>query len=140
MALLYGSRSHRPQANPAVHASGSHNRVRFKELYSGDFTTRLGMTLTNAQQGTHFVVPDCHFTPLSARCDQAEMVTELQYSQVAFVCTVNASEALTCLIIGLVVDVVAFSVSVDDLVHFVFPNEYHIHDITLSSSFKLFIG
>ena len=50
------------------------------------------------------------------------MVTELQYSHITLVCTINTPEALTGLIIGLVVDVVALFVSVDNLVHFVFPN------------------
>ena len=135
MALLCWSGSHCPQADPAVHASGCHDRVRFKELYSSDLTTRLRMSLANAQQSAQLIVPHCHFTLLSACSDQAEMVTELYHSQITLVCTIYASEALTDLIIGLVVNEVALFVSVNYLVHFVFPNEYHVYDVTLFSSF-----
>ena len=53
--------------------------------------------------------------------------------------TVDAPETLTGLIIGLVVDEVPLLISVDDLVHLVFPNKFHIDDIALLSSFELLI-
>ena len=63
------------------------------------------------------------------------MVTELYHRQITLVCTVYASEALTGLIICLVVNVVALFVSVNYLVHFVFPNEYHVYNLALFSIF-----
>ena len=139
MALRCRCRANCPQAYPAIHASGYHDRVRFKKLYSSNLTARLRMTLANAQKSAHLVVPYPHFTLLSTRSNQAEMVIELHYCQIALVCTVYAPEALTCLIISLVVNVVSLFISVDNLIHFIFPNEYHVYNVALFSFFLYFI-
>ena len=97
------------------------------------------MTLANAQKSAHLVVPHRYFTFLSTCSDQAEMVIELHYCQIALVCTVYAPEALTCLIISLVVDEVTLFISVDNLIHFIFPNEYHVYNVALISFFLFFI-
>ena len=137
VALLRWRGSDGPEAYFTVHACSHHHWVGWQELDCCDLATGLGMTLANSKQLRELVVPHSDFSDFSARCNQAQMVTELDRSYSAFVGTPYISELLWW-IVGLFVHFVALLVSIDYLLHLIFPNKDHVDNLTLRRvSFEL---
>ena len=88
------------------------------------------MTLTDSEQLAELVVPDSDFAALSARGDQAEMVAELNSCYAMNVSSSYTSQHLATVVL-LCVNEVPGTVSIDQLVHLVFPNKDHVDDLTL---------
>ena len=81
---------------------------------------------------TQLVVPDGHLTIFSASRDQAQVVTKFDDGDVRNMAALNMSQLLSLALIGLVVDKVTLLVSINNLVHLLFPDENHIYYVSFN--------
>ena len=88
---------------------------------------------------TQLVVPDGHFTIFCAGRDQAQVVTKFDDGDICIVATFDMSQLLSLALIGLVVDEVALLVSINNLVHLLFPDENHIYYVSLNLLARLHV-
>ena len=88
------------------------------------------MTLADSEQLTKLVVPHTDFAALSASSDQTEMVAELNSCYAMNVSSSYTSEHLAGVVL-LGIDEVSGAVSIDQLIHLVFPDEDHVNDLSL---------
>lgn len=100
------------------------------ELNRSDLTRTLVVTLADSEQLTELVVPHTNFAALSASSDQTEMVAELNSCYAMNVSSSYTSEHLAGVVL-FGIDEVPGAVSIDQLVHLVFPDENHVNDLSL---------
>jgi len=89
------------------------------------------MTMADSKQLWELVVPHGNLADVGAGRDQAQMVTEFDRSYAAIVPTPYISQLLWWIVL-LLVHLVALLVSIDYLLHLIFPDENHVDNLTLA--------